>query len=343
METSGAPVPLLEDVAANEPAGGGQFDFSETGTFVYAAGRSTAQGWQVASMDSSGKMQLLLTTPGAYTVPRLSPDGRKLVFVGQGADVHVHDLGRDATTRITFTGISNLPVWAPDSKHLVFGSFGGSSGGSLLWVRSDGSGTPQKILESSNVVVPWDLSHDGRRLAYREQNPGSGSDLWTLPLDISDPDHPKPGTPERFLHTTADARAPRFSPDDRWIAYRSNESGTQEIYVRPFPDASGGRWQISNGGGLYAFWSSTARQLFYETGDNRIMVLDYTVDGASFVPGKPRLWSDRQLPFPGTTNLDLAPDGRHFAVLTLPDAAHADQGAVVFLLNFFDELKRKIP
>jgi Tol biopolymer transport system component len=166
-----------------------------------------------------------------------------------------------------------------------------------------------------------------------------------LPLDLTDPDHAKAGKPEVFLRTPADEMLPRFSPDGHWIAYRSNESGNFEIYVRPFPVASGGRWQISAGGGLYAFWSHNGRELFYETMDNRIMVVDYMTSGDSFVPGKRRLWSERQLFYAGSPHLDLAPDGKRFAVLTLPETAPGEKGSVhvTVLLNFFDELKRRIP
>jgi serine/threonine-protein kinase len=164
-------------------------------------------------------------------------------------------------------------------------------------------------------------------------------------LDLTDPDRPKPGKPEPFLRGPADEQLPTFSPDGRWIAYRSNETGSPEIYVRPFPAASGGQWKISTAGGLFALWSSNGRELFYETTDNRIMVVDYTVDGASFVPGKPRLWSDKQLLYFGTSNVDLAPDGKRFVVLSLPEPAPGEHGSVhvTMLLNFFDELRRKLP
>jgi serine/threonine-protein kinase len=193
-------------------------------------------------------------------------------------------------------------------------------------------------------VGPWSFSPDGRRLAYFETI-SANRELWTLPLDLTDPDHPKPGKPEPFLHTQGTASAPRFSLDGRWIAYRSNETGSNEIYVRPFPAGSGGQWLISSGGGQYPFWSNNGHELFYETADNRIMVVDYTVDGASFVPGKPRLWSEKQLFYAGSSNLDLAPDGKRFVVLTLPDTVPGAKGSVhvTMLLNFFDEVKRRIP
>jgi serine/threonine-protein kinase len=342
LEVRGTPVPLLDDVAASPVTGGGQFDFSATGTFVYASGKSAAQAWQVTWLDGSGKMQPLVAVPGAYVYPRLSPDGRKLAVVVSG-DIYVHDLGRDTATRLTFSGDANAPVWAPDGKHLVFQSI--SQGRRISWVRSDGVGDPQLLREqANNLLVPWSFSRAGR-LAYLNRDPETGIDIWTLPLDLTDPDHPKPGKPEPFLRTSKDETVPRFSADSRWIAYRSNESGNDEIYVRPFPAANGGRWQISVGGGFYAFWSNNGHELFYETADFRIMVVDYKVEGASFVHGKPRLWSDKQLFYPGTMNLDLAPDGKRFIVLTQPENARQEKNSVqvVFLLNFFDELRRRIP
>jgi serine/threonine-protein kinase len=345
LELRGTPVPLLDDVAATPFTGGGQFDFSGApsapGTFVYSAGKTVAQAWQLAWLDGSGKVQPLMAASGAYGLPRVSPDGRKVAVVDDRSDVYIHDLERNNTKRLTFTGDSNIPVWAPDGKHILFAK----SANSIVWMRSDGAGEPIRLLESPNLPRPWSVSPDGRQLAYLEQTPETGLDLWTVPIDLTDPDHPKAGKPEPFLRTPANELLPQFSPDGRWIAYRSEETGSSEIYVRPFPAAREGKWQISTGGGLYACWSNNGRELFYETADHRIMVVDYTVDGTSFIPGEPRLWSDTHLFYTGTSNLDLAPDGKRFIVLALPEAASAEKGSVrvTMLLNFFDELKRKIP
>jgi Tol biopolymer transport system component len=345
LEVRGAPTPLLEDVAANPITGGGQFDFSGTGTFVYLAGKNAAQAWQLAWVDSSGKAQPVVAPLGEYLYPRLSPDGRKVAFTGDGQDVYVHDLDQSTTTRLTFTGHTNTPVWTPDGKHIVFDV--DANDYSLYWIRSDGAGDPQRILQNPDFMRPYSFSPDGRQLAYIGRSSETGFDLWILPVDITDTDHPKAGNPEPFLHTAAYEMVPQFSPDGRWIAYRSNEAGSFEIYVRPYPAGSGGRWwRVSNGGGLYAFWVNNGRELFYETADNRIMVVDYSVNGASFVVSKPRLWSDKQLFFTGTSNLDLAPDGKRFVALEMPEtAASGEKGSVhvTVLENFFDEVRRRIP
>lgn len=345
LEVRGSPVPLLQNLAANATSGGGQFDISgETsgGTLVYLSGAASAQRWRVMWLDGSGKMQPLIALPGTYTSPRLSPDGRKLSFVIDG-DAYVYDLDRATTTRLTFTRDVVTPVWAPDGRHLVVRSSSGSF--TVSWIRSDGAGEPQRLMENQDVVVPWSFSPDGKHLAFQWRNSETGNDLWTLPLDLTDPEHPKPGKPELFLRTPAEELTQTFSPDGRWVAYRSNESGANEIYVRPYPNAIGGKWQISAGGGLYGLWSKNARELFYETQDNRIMVVEYTANGNSFVAGKSRLWSPQQLFFPGNANLDLAPDGKRFVVLSMPEQAGLGQGSVhvMMLQNFFDEIRRRVP
>ncbi len=347
LELQGTPVPLLEDVAASPIQGGGQFDVSSTGTLVYLAGKQATETWPVVLLDGSGKTQPLIATPGSYAYPRFSPDGRRLMLVmstgnASGTDIYIHELERQTTTRLTFGGHAQAPVWAPDGQHVAFRS----SASGIAWVRSDGSGEPLQILTAQNIATPWSFSPDGRRLAYVELNPTpTARKIWKLPMDTSDPDHPKPGKPDLFLEGPSDENAPFFSPDGRWIAYRSNESGTDEVYVRPFPAGRGGRWQISTGGGLYGIWSKNGRELFYEPTDNRITVMDYTMNGESFVPGKPHLWSDKQIFYPGNSNLDLAPDGKRFAVFPMPEAAGPEKGSVhiTLLLNFFDELRRRVP
>ena len=174
LQTVGTPIPIVEDVAANPATGGGQFDFSANGTFVYAEGKAAAQRWRISWLDGSGAIKPLDLGPGAFSVPRISPDGRKLTFV-EKADVYVHDLERDTTSRVNFNG-SGLPIWAPDSKHLIIKS----DASTLSWVRSDSAKEPQKLLDNSNRnrgVYPWSVSSNGKWLAYTEISPVKGFDL----------------------------------------------------------------------------------------------------------------------------------------------------------------------
>jgi serine/threonine-protein kinase len=339
FEVRGTAVPLLGDLSANPYTGGGQFAVSgtgsEPGTLLYLAGKNPAVRWQLAWHDGSAKVQPWNTAPGVYTNPRFSPDGSKLAVL-EGSDIFIHDLQRDTSTRLT-SGQVTSPVWAPDGKHLCYISV--SDRFRILWARSDGAGAPVALVESQELVSPWSFAPDGR-LAYYVQGAGSGNDVWTVPLDLTDSDHPKPGKPELFVGTPANERVPRFSPDGHWIAYRSDESGRDEVYVRPFPARRAGQWQVSAGGGLYGLWSKNRRELFYETTDSRIMVVDYRVEGDNFILDKPQLWSEAPIfATPGTPNLDLAPDGR-FVTFTPLDTS-SQPVRVTMLLNFFDELRRR--
>jgi serine/threonine-protein kinase len=247
-------------------------------------------------------------------------------------------------TRLTFAaGVNMSPVWTADGKRIAFRS---NENSGIYWTRSDGAGEPQRLTQSQNSQYPGSFSPDGKRLAFIEQDSTNSMDIWTLPFEGSDPDNLKPGKPEPFLRTQFSEVEPAFSPDGRWLAYTSNESGSLEVYVRPFP-GPGGKWQISTGGGRMPVWSRNGRELFYRTADSRIMVAAYSAKGDSFAAGKSQLWSERRFTSLGNfTNFDLAPDGKRFAVLMAPETADpsATQSThLMFLLNFFDELGRRAP
>jgi hypothetical protein len=347
LELHGTPAPLLGDVAAFVTMGVAQFDFSRTGTFVYRNGRVADQAWPVVWMDSSGKTQPLVTKPNGYTSPRFSPDGG-LLALGLGAngagEFQIIDWQRGTMSRLVFNTQQNFyPIWSPDGKHLTFRS-ATPTGSIIRWTRADGSGAPVPLLETKDLVLPYSFSPDGR-LAYRDSGPDTGADLWTLPLDLHDPDHPTPGKPEPFLRTQFNEQSPMFSPNGRWIAYQSDETGRFEVYERPFRGPAEKR-QVSTSGGTRPVWSRDGRALFFEGLDNRIMVAACTLQADSFGSGKPRLWSETRIrDLGGIVNYDLAPDGKRLAVIPVPEAGAEDKGSahVTFLLNFFDEVARRVP
>ncbi len=178
-----------------------------------------------------------------------------------------------------------------------------------------------------------------------EESPQTRFDLWTLPMEEDGAGGLKPGKPVPFLITPFRERSPAFSPDGRWVAYRSPESGRPEVYVRPFP-GPGGKWQISTEGGIYPTWSPNGKELFYRTlgASNRIMVVSYSVEGDSFHAGKPRLWSEEQFTDRGyTQNFALHPDGKRFAVLKAAEDTEAQEVTHVNLVtNWFDEVRRRV-
>ena len=341
LELTGPAVPVLDEVATDLGVGCAHYTFSETGTLAYLGGKFAAASRSIQWLDSSGRIQPLLSKPGIESYPAFSPDGKRLALTVSQAgnrDIWVYEWERDTMTRLTFEpGVDTAPVWAPDGRHIAYASLSGIS-----WIRADGSGGPRLLVESSDNIRPNSFTPDGKLLAYGAAF-NAGADIMTVALE-GDAGQPKVGKPEVFLKTPFSERYPAFSSDGRWLAYQSDESGGFEIYVRPFP-GGGGKWQVSTGGGVMPVWSRNGRELFYRTMDNRIMVAAYTAAGETFTAGKPRVWSDKRFYSQASfRNFDLAPDGKRFAVLfTAEEEGEKRPGHVTFLLNFFDEVRRRAP
>ena len=184
---------------------------------------------------------------------------------------------------------------------------------------------------------------DGSQLAFFGASAGT-TGLWTVPLKAG-PEGLSAGVPDAFLRFPFVARHPAFSPDGHWLAYSSSESGTFQIYVMAFPE-KGGKWQISNSGGLYPQWSRSGRDLFFRENNNLLMVVNYTAKGDSFVADKPRLWSQAQLADPGFNGIpyDVAADGRVAGLMPLEaQEGPSSPSRLIFLENFVDELRRRVP
>jgi Tol biopolymer transport system component len=308
-------------------------------------------GWAISWVDSAGRAQPLHAPLGQYSTPRFSPDGKRLAFSissGKGADIWVRDLGRDAPSQLSFLpGTNSQPVWTPDGKTIVFRSTNPAAPG-LYAIRSDGSGEGRRLTEGDRIEVPYSFSPDGKRLAMHQTGHSGSWDLFTMPVQAD----AGPGAlglrlekGELFLGTPFDERNPAFSPDGHWLAYASNESGKFEVYVRPYP-GPGGRWPVSTGGGLLPVWRRDGRELLFETLDRRVMAVSYAAGGDLFSPGEPRLWTNTRLRATGSfiPNYDLAPDGKRLAAVLADDVnGEKPPTQLTFLLNFFDELRRKAP
>ena len=340
LELTGPARPVTEEVASHVASGGAQIDVGGAGTLVYIREKASKQ--TMVWLDSTGHTQPLRKAPAEYLgTPRFSPDGNRLaltVMEGGNTDLWVYEWERDRLTRLTFApGLDASPVWSPDGKSIVFMSTRHGGAANLYWMRADGAGEVVRLTESNNGQYPSSFSPDGKWLAFAEQNPQTNLDLWTLPLAEVESGHPKPGKPGPFLVTQYNEAWPVISPDGRWLAYESDESGNEEIYVRQFP-GPGGKWRVSTGGGNLPVWSKKGRKLFYQSAEG-IMVADYTTTDATFAANKPQLSAEKK----SLGGFDLAPDFERFAVLQseAPDQKAPTQ--VVFLLNFFDELRRLAP
>ncbi len=344
LEVMGQPLLALDGVLSNPVAGGAQFAVSDSGTLVYQPGQisSIPPHW----MDRNGKTTPMRATLAVWFNPQFAPDGRRLalnIVEGQN-DVWVYDWGRDTLTRLTFDPADDRkPVWTPDGRRIVFASSRDKSTTNLYWRRTDGTGDEQRLTESRNAQLPGSWHPNGKLLAFEEQTPQTNFDVMILSLEGDEASGWKPGKPSVFLNGPFAEREPVFSPDGRWLAYWSNETGRNEVYVRPFP-GPGGKWQISTGGGTYPTWSRTKHELFYGTANGQIMVAPFTVEGGSFRAEKPRLWSDGHFGMRGPNRMfDLHPDGERFALLPAPQTQGSRQDQVTFIFNFFDELRRPTP
>ena len=346
LETTGQPVPILEGVLTGAGSQGAQFAFSDNGELVYVAGHGTIQAESIDWMDREGKLTPLRETPGNYFNPAFSPDGKRLALEindGKRNDIWVYEMERDTLTRLTFGGETNrVPIWTPDGKRIVYSSQEKVGALNLWWIRSDGGGDAQRLTGGNARQLPDSWSPDGKTLLFDQVNPGGNTAVMTLPMESDGKSGWKAGTPAVFVKSGYNYEA-AFSPDGRWLAYSSNDSGSFEIFVRPFP-GPGGKWQISTGGGTFPKWSRDGKELFYRSPENKIMAVTYTASGDSFRADKPQLWSPGQLTNVGAgiSSFDLHPDGKRFAVLRVADTGQATTASKVsFILNFSDEIRGK--
>jgi eukaryotic-like serine/threonine-protein kinase len=347
LEVTGNPEPILGGVMTSSGSGDAQIAFSNTGTMVYVSGPNTGLNVSVYWMDGQGKFQPLLQTPADYVTPRFSPDGKRLALAicdeEGGCDVWIYDLDRQTPTRITFGGADFNPAWTPDGQRITYFAREKPGEAGIYWKRADGAGDAQRLTKSNSPQLRFSWRPDGKVLAFQERNSTTGWDIMTVTVEGNENSGWKASEPKPFLNSPSQEVEPAFSPDGRWLAYSSNESGNFEVYVRPFP-GPGGKWQISSGG-CCAKWSANGKELFYQTDDRKIMVVSYAVRGDSFHADKPRLWSTEQITSRGSgLNFDLHPDGKRFAVLRAAGGMQAGAiNTINITFNFFEELRGKVP
>jgi serine/threonine-protein kinase len=346
LAVTGPVVPVVPGVLSRTDNGSAQVEVSHTGTLVYLPGGENASAAQLDWLTRDGKTTPLRSTPAPWSGVQIAPDGRRLAFSltdMANTDVWTYDAARAAPTRLTTDpGVDRNPVWTPDGQRLVYAS---SHGGAqnLYWQRADGSGDETRLTTSPNLQYPGSWHRNGRVLAFHETRPQTGSDLLILPVAGDEASGWKPGPPTVFLSGPFEEQQPRFSPDGRWLAYQSNESGIFEIYVRPFP-GPGGKFPISTGGATNAVWSRARQELLYRAPDGRIMVVPYTAAGDAFQAEKPRVWSETPVQLRPRTgaSFDLHPDGERVAMAP-GTAATAGPTHVTLIFNVFEELKRLVP
>jgi Tol biopolymer transport system component len=348
LELTGAPVPVVNNVRMSATGVRSHFSLSHNGTLVYVPGDEQQPGDRtLVWVDRDGKAEPITDLQRAINGPKLSPKGDRIaMWLGGGnPQVWVYELKRGTLTPLTSEGQSFYPIWSPEGKRLVFPSM--RSGGitvNLFWKPADGSGVAERLTVNEHPQQPYSWSPDGKLILFQQSlDPETGWDIWVLPIR----DDGKPGSAEPFLNTTADELHPALSPDGRWLAYVSNASGREEIYVTPFP-GPGRKLQISVDGGWEPAWASSGRELFY--GDYlsiqpmrlRMMVVDI-VTQPELHAGIPKVLLDGpyQLGEVVGRDYDVTADGQRFVMIKRPDESAPQQVNVI--LNWFEELKRLVP
>ncbi len=334
LRLTGDALPVQQGLASSDN-GAAHFSFSRNGALVYLQPAAEKREAVLLWVDRKGSTQLVSDARRAFQDPRLSPDGRCLavtILEGTGASVWVHDLERGTFNRLTLEdGWSGVPRWTPDGSRLTFTSDRNKLSRILFWQVADGSQAAEILLP--NKPPFWDFagswSPDGRVLAFIEADPNTNWDIWTLPVG---------GTPSAFLKTPFTEMGPAFSPDGGWLAYESDESGRNEVYVRPYP-GPGAKFQVSTEGGTEPVWARGGRELFYRN-DRKLIAVEVSL-GQQFRAGKPRTLFERRFPRHFHRPVyDVAPDGARFVTIQSEEEPAPERLNVV--LGWFEELKSKV-
>jgi len=340
LEVVGTPVPVLDLVVTTGP-GGVNASVAATGTLVYVRGRGPDQRpggtRSLVWVDRMGREEPVPAPVRAYENPRLSPDGTRVALEirDQENDIWIWDFARATLTRVTFDArIDAYPVWLPGGRRLLFTS-ARSGAFNLYWQAADGIGAVERLTEGTTAQFPHAMTPDGSHVIIKEIN--RQEDLMLLPLE-------PPRRPQPLIQTMFAERNAEIAPDGRWLAYESNESGREEVYVRPFPDVGGGRWQVSTGGGRMALWSRDGQELFYASPEGALMGVRVDA-GPSWRGSTPAKILDG--PYVsgrlGRT-YDISRDGRRFLVVKETRRDQSDVPLhIIVVQNWHQELKRLVP
>jgi Tol biopolymer transport system component len=334
LSVTGPAAPVVDGIANDVSTGAALFDVSATGALVYATGAPRFDLRRLVRVDRSGKAETILDAV-QYLSPRVSPDGRRVALYIEASNVQVcvYDLDRGSVSRAAWSPDDHSPNWSPDGTRLAFTS-GRESVHQIFLGRADGTGDNTRLTTGEHHHYLTDWSRDGEWLTYVEYHPKTGADLWVVSADGSGPPRAVVASPFSEKHAA-------FSPDTRWLAYVSDETGTDEVYAQPFP-GPGTRIQVSNGGGEEPAWSRDGRELFFRRG-GEFLAVPVRAGVDDLQPGKPvPLFSGAYFhSMTADRSYDVGPDGR-FWMVTEPVGEELPQEIQV-VLGFSEELRRRAP
>jgi Tol biopolymer transport system component len=337
------PFPVAERVESDAIPGVVAFSLSANGVLAYGTGSAATAGLQMVWLDRQGQQIEAVGPSGDYRGIDLAPDGKRVAthrHDGNGGDIWISELSRGTTSRFTFDASQDnvSPVWSPDGSRIVYGSFRNRKGG-LYQKLSNGTGPEERLLESDAVTLPTSWSPDGRSIVYTVVDPKTGFDEWVLPLSGD-------RKPVPLLHTLFAESHGQISPDGKWLAYHSNETGRAEVYVQPFPQGTG-KWQVSTNGGALPRWRRDGRELFYmsQVSRGKMMAVEVKSSGSAFDAGSPKeLFDSAYVNLPHGSPYHtyvVSGDGRRFLIPRPPSNDQQTTAVpIVVVLNWLEGLRK---
>jgi serine/threonine-protein kinase len=337
LEVTGPAAPAIEGVTFGGTEGSAQFSTSDDGKLAYGSGKGAIFGHSVVWVDREGKIEPLWEEQQLYRNPSLSPDGNRLaldiVIEGQ-ADIWLYDIDRGVPTRLTFSDLDDhSAVWSPDGEYVYYAAEVDSST-AIFRKLVDGSGDREELLRLEGRTIPSSITPDGRLLAFTTESGGQNWDIGMVRLDEANAEA------QMLLTSTFVEYGPKFSPDGRWYAYFSDESGNVEIYVRSVDGR--GKWQISNGGGYWPRWSPDGKELLFWLGD-ALFAAEVDLTGGSFRAGRAEQLFDGPFADLGNADIsDVSSDGERVVTFqNLTPVSTDSHQHVKLVLNWDAELKRR--
>jgi hypothetical protein len=343
LEVTGQPVPVAANIAQGlntlnsvYHTAAGQFSISGSGSLVYASGGMLPDMQNsLVWVDHEGKAEPVVSFKAAFAAPRLSPDGQRIAYCALGSEAcdWVYDLERGMATKLTSQGRTSFVTWHPDGRRVLFNGLKTGTY-NIYWQPADGSSPMERLTQSEHNQFTGACSPDGETLAFVEGLPQTGAKIMLLSL------RDRKVTP--YLNSRFNEMYPEFSPDGKWMAYVSDESGSNQVYVQTFP-AGGGRWPISNQGGFHPLWAPSGRQLFYRSA-NGVWGVDVQ-PGPVFSASKPKLLFE-QLGYADSVPIrawDISPDGERFLMVKLEERKAQPLTEMVLVQNWIEEVRRLAP
>ena len=340
MEVSGNPVPVLEGVAV-KPTGASNFDISPGGQLVYVTGTGLSAMRTITWMSRAGKETPIAAQPRNYYYVRVAPDGSRLSIDARDEeqDIWIWDVRRDHLNRLTDRpGQDQYGLWGAGGQRVVFYSDAGGKN-EIYQMRPDGTGQIEQLTDVGKEKLqpyPNAVTPDGKQVIFRAATSDTRNDLW---ISSANGDR----SVRKLLATEHDERNATLSPDGKWMAFESDQSGRFEVYVRPFPDADSGQWPVSTAGGTEPLWSPAGKEIFYLSEDNKMMAVPVSTVGG-FVAEKPVPLFDTTPYFFGGQgrNYDVTKDGQRFVMVKNPVDAGNRSTPINIVLNWAEELRAKL-